>query len=244
MKSIALLLRTWRGRVALAAIASAAMLTARPLFSAEEAPRGVRGVDVSRYQGTINWSAVKDDGVHFAFIKATEGGDLTDPTFARNWRNSKRAGVIRGAYHFYRPGTDAARQARHFLRTVKLSEGDLPPVLDVEVHGGIGSTRLQRGVRTWLRIVEEETGKRPIVYTNPGFARRLAGGNFRRHALWIAHYRSAAPRVPTGWGKWTFWQHSERGRVDGIRTRVDINRFRGTLPHLRRFVEAQGRTHH
>jgi len=195
MKSIAPLLRTWRGRVALAAVAFAAMLTARPALSAEEAPRGVRGVDVSRYQGTINWSAVKNDGVHFAFIKATEGGDLTDPTFARNWRNSKRAGVIRGAYHFYRPGTDPARQARHFLRTVRLSAGDLPPVLDVEVHGGIGSTRLQRGVRTWLRIVEEETGKRPIVYTNPGFARRLAGGDFRRHALWIAHYRSTSPRV-------------------------------------------------
>ena len=238
------LLRSRRARWAAAASCAGLLLAARPLFSAAEAPRSLRGVDVSRYQGRIDWYAVKDDGVAFAFIKATEGGDLTDPTFARNWRNAKRAGVVRGAYHFYRPGTDPARQARHFLRTVRLGPNDLPPVLDVEVHGGVGSARLRRGVRTWLRIVEEETGKRPIVYTNPGFARRLKGGGFRRHALWIAHYRRTSPRVPSEWGRWTFWQYTTRGRVDGIGRRVDVNRFRGTRAQFLRFVEADGHRYH
>jgi lysozyme len=211
--------------------------------AAADARRSVRGVDVSHWQGAIDWQAVRGDGITFAFIKASEGGDLVDPQFQRNWRASRRAGVIRGAYHFYRPGTSAAVQARLFLRTVHLGEHDLPPVLDVETIGSSTPASVRRGIRTWLRIVERETGKRPIVYINPRVAARL-DGELGRHALWIAHYRSSPPPVPDNWTRWTFWQYSPAGRVDGIRRRVDLNRYRGTRTELTEFVASQGHRRH
>lgn len=214
-------------------------------YASAEAPsrRTVRGVDVSHWQGEIRWSAVRRDGIDFAFIKATEGGDHVDPRFARNWRAARQAGVARGAYHFYRPETPAADQARNFLRTVRLREDDLPPVLDVELTGGISRQRLRRGIETWLETVERETGKRPIVYISPRVAERL-NGRLGRHALWIAHYRPSRPPVPHNWTRWTFWQYTSRGRVDGIARSVDLNRFRGTRAQLEAFIETQGRRHH
>lgn len=236
-----------RERWSLAALLLGLVLVAtagRASAADEEAARGVRGIDVSRYQGRIDWRDVEDDGVAFAFIKATEGLELVDPMFARNWREARKAGVVRGAYHFFRPNLSPERQARHFLRTVRLTDSDLPPVLDVEVTGGVSTATLRRRVRTWLRIVERETGKRPIVYTNARFgSQRLASG-FGRHALWVAHYRPRIPLIPRGWTRWTFWQYSERGRVDGVPSRVDMNRFRGTRADLRRFVQADGHRHH
>jgi lysozyme len=210
---------------------------------AADARRSVRGVDVSHWQGSIDWTAVRGDGITFAFIKASEGGDLVDPQFSRNWPAARRAGVIRGAYHFYRPGTSAAAQARHFLRTVRLGEADLPPVLDVETIGSQTPAQVRRGIRTWLRIVEAETGKRPIVYINPRVAGRL-DGELGRHALWIAHYRPSQPPIPDNWTRWTFWQYTSAGRVDGIRRRVDLNRYRGTRAELREFVSSQGHRRH
>jgi lysozyme len=201
-----------------------------------DTPRRVRGIDVSHHQGRINWTAVKRDGIRFVFIKATEGGDWTDPQFQRNWTSARQAGILRGAYHYYRPQTHSAVQARHFLRRVKVGPNDLPPVLDVEATDGVSNATLRRGVRNWLRIVEAETGKRPIIYVSRRFAPRLAA-EFGDYPLWIADYRGTGPAVPRGWRRWTFWQHSERGRVSGIRTPVDRNWFRGTLEELRRFAQ-------
>jgi lysozyme len=201
-----------------------------------DAPRRVRGIDVSHHQGRINWTAVKGDGIRFVFIKATEGGDWTDPHFRRNWNNAREAGLLRGAYHYYRPQTHSAVQARHFLRRVEIGANDLPPVLDVEATDGVADATIRRGMRNWLRMVEEETGKRPIIYVSRRFAPRLAA-DFGDYPLWIADYRSDGPAVPRGWGRWTFWQHSERGRVKGIRAPVDRNWFRGTLEELRGFAQ-------
>ena len=200
-----------------------------------DTPRRVRGIDVSHHQGRIDWTAVKRDGIRFAFIKATEGGDWTDPRFQRNWTSARQAGILRGAYHYYRPQTHSAVQARHFLRRVKMGSNDLPPVLDVEATDGVSNATLRRGVRNWLRMVEAETGKRPIIYVSRRFAPRLAA-EFGDYPLWIADYRGSAPSVPRGWRRWTFWQHSERGRVRGIQAPVDRNWFRGTLEELRRFA--------
>ncbi|MBD0318854.1 MAG: glycoside hydrolase family 25 protein [Gemmatimonadetes bacterium] len=216
------------GALALLALAAGTVLRA-------DTPRRVPGIDVSHHQGTINWTAVKRAGIRFAFIKATEGGDWTDPAFAGNWRRAREAGVMRGAYHYYRPQTHSAVQARHFLRRVSVGRSDLPPVLDVEATDGVSNATLRRGVRNWLRTVEAETGKRPIIYVSRRFAPRLAA-EFSDYPLWIADYRGGAPAVPRGWRRWTFWQHSERGRVSGIRTPVDRNWFRGTLEELRRFA--------
>ena len=200
-----------------------------------DAPRRVPGIDVSHHQGTINWTAVKRAGIRFAFIKATEGGDWTDPAFAGNWRRAREAGVMRGAYHYYRPQTHSGVQARHFLRRVEVGENDLPPVLDVEATDGVSSATLRRGVRNWLHLVEAETGKRPIIYVTRRFAPHLAA-EFGDYPLWLADYRSSGPSVPRGWRRWTFWQHSETGRVSGIRAPVDRNWFRGTLEELRQFA--------
>ena len=217
------------GALAVLALAGGSALRA-------DAPRRVPGIDVSHHQGTINWTAVKRAGIRFAFIKATEGGDWTDPAFAGNWRRAREAGVMRGAYHYYRPQTHSAVQARHFLRRVSVGKNDLPPVLDVEATDGVSNATLRRGVRNWLRIVEAETGKRPIIYVSRRFAPRLAA-EFSGYPLWIADYRGTSPSVPRGWRRWTFWQYSERGRVSGIRAPVDRNWFRGTLEELRRFAQ-------
>lgn len=196
------------------------------------------GIDVSHWQGAIDWPRVADDGVAFAFIKATEGGDYTDPRFAENWAGAARAGVVRGAYHFYRPQTDAVAQAEHFLRTVPLRAGDLPPVLDVEVTDGRTPATIAAGVRTWLETMERATGRRPIVYTRASFWTAQMGSGFGEYPLWVAHYGVARPNVPAGWSGWTFWQHTDAGRVDGIAGAVDLDWFNGGRAELQAFVSS------
>jgi len=188
-----------------------------------------RGIDVSHYQGRIDWRAVAGEGIGFAYVKATEGVTFTDPAFARNWSGAAGAGIARGAYHRFRAGRDAVAQARHFLSVVTLRAGDLPPVLDVESADGVSDTRLVRGVRTWLAEVEQATGVRPIVYTKPGFRRAHLGRALDDYPLWIAEYGVDAPSVD----RWHLWQHSERGRVSGIGTEVDLDRFNGSHAELR-----------
>lgn len=196
------------------------------------------GIDVSHWQGAIDWDAVAAAGVEFAFIKATEGGDYTDPRFAANWAGAGRVGVLRGAYHFFRPQTDARAQAEHFLRTVPLAPGDLPPVLDVEVTDGRSAQVIAAGVRTWLEEVERATGRRPIVYTRASFWTAQMGGGFGAYPLWVAHYGVSAPNVPAGWSGWTFWQHSDAGRVDGITGAVDLNWFNGDRAEMQAFASS------
>jgi lysozyme len=194
------------------------------------------GIDVSHWQGAIDWNAVAGDGVEFAFIKATEGGDYTDPRFAQNWAGARQAGVVRGAYHFFRPQTDAMAQAAHFLSTVQLAPGDLPPVLDVEVTDGRSLDVVAAGVRVWLQEVERATGRRPIIYTRASFWTAQMGGGFGGYPLWVAHYGVNQPNIPGGWGEWTFWQYSDAGRVDGISGDVDLNWFNGGRAELETFA--------
>lgn len=190
----------------------------------------VHGIDVSRYQQTINWDAVKAmnvEGVQvgFAFIKATEGLIGTDFHFKRNWRNAKEAGVTRGAYHFFIATKDGTSQAKNFIQKVKLSAGDLPPVLDVEQTYGVPKTVLQQRVKAFLYATELAYGVKPIIYTNADFYKRYLDGEFEEYPLWVAHYlRPVAPRIER---KWHFWQHSESGRVNGIAGSVDFNVFNG-----------------
>lgn len=187
----------------------------------------VRGIDVSDYQGTVNWSAVASSGIEFAITKATEGGTFVADSFSRNWSGIQQVGLVRGAYHFFRPRTDALAQADLFLDIVKLQPGDLPAVLDIETDDGVDPTRIQASMRSWLYRVEQATGRRPIIYTYPGFWERL--GNWKEFAdypLWIAHYTSEPrPWVPGGWRTWTMWQFTDRGSVNGVVGGVDVNSF-------------------
>jgi len=195
-----------------------------------------RGVDVSHYQGSVDWKAVEEAGVGFAFLKATEGTSFVDHTFRRHWAALGETRILRGAYHRFKPTRDAAAQAEHFLNVVQLREGDLPPVLDVEATDGVSDARLIAGVRTWLRTVERHTGVRPIVYTKPGFRRAHLGTALDDYPLWIAEYGVESPSHP----RWTFWQHSEQGRVPGIQKIVDLDRFNGTRGELRQLAVAGG----
>lgn len=191
---------------------------------------GIHGIDVSRYQQRISWKSVKEMNVSgiqldFAFIKATEGTNRTDPFFKRNWKNTKEAGVTRGAYHFFIPWKDGKVQAQNFIKTVTLSPGDLPPVLDVEQLGKTSVLNLQKEVIEWLVIVEAHYGIKPIIYTNADFYKRNLGKDFDEYPLWVAHYlQKHQPRINRDW---SFWQHSEQGRVNGIVSKVDFNVFNG-----------------
>ncbi|HZH64045.1 MAG TPA: glycoside hydrolase family 25 protein [Flavisolibacter sp.] len=190
----------------------------------------IHGIDVSRYQSTIAWEAVKEMRVKniqlgFAFMKATEGNDLVDPFFKRNWKKAKSAGLVRGAYHFFNPKKDGKVQAQNFFEHVKLESGDLPPVLDIEKAFGMSGAKLQQEIRKWLDAMEAAYGVKPIIYTYVTFYERYLKGSFDDYPLWIAHYYQADnPRISR---RWHFWQHSEEGRVNGIIAKVDFNVFNG-----------------
>ncbi len=195
----------------------------------------VHGIDVSRYQETINWDMVKamDVGgiqIDFAFIKATEGNGNTDSYFKRNWKKAKDANMIRGAYHFFIASKDGTAQAKNFIDAVKLQAGDLPPVLDVEQTNGVNKTILQQRVKAWLYAAELAYGVKPIIYTNADFYKAYLNGEFEDYPLWVAHYlRPNEPRISRNW---QFWQHSERGKVNGIAANVDFNVFNGDSTDL------------
>jgi len=199
----------------------------------------VAGIDLSHYQSSVHWAAVAQAGFQYCFVKATEGRTSVDQSFARHWADAQDAGLIRGAYHFFRPRISPEAQAAVFLRTVKqLGPGDLPPVLDLEAPQDwtrIAPERRSELILAWLELVEHELKATPLLYLSPAFAcdvlenpASLAG--FR---IWIAHYTSAeSPTVPKPWAAWTFWQHCN-ARIAGISVPVDLNRFNGSLEDLK-----------
>jgi len=192
----------------------------------------VQGIDVSHYQGTVDWPQVKATGIQFAFAKATEGVTLLDSEFATNWAGMKAAGLLRGAYHFFEPNDDAGQQATFFLDTVQLESGDLPPVLDVETAAATGAD-LWQGVQTWLDQVETATGVRPILYLNKSFANENAApASLAAYPLWLAQYEVEIPTLPTGWTTWLLWQYSQTGTIDGVSGSVDFDQLNGPLSGL------------
>lgn len=186
----------------------------------------IHGIDVSRYQGNIDWlkvSNMEDDGIKlkFAFIKATEGKHLVDNCFAKNWRRAQKTSIVLGAYHFFRPKVDAKAQAKLFIKTVKLKKGDLPPVLDIEVLNGVTKTELQKNVKIWCDEVEKAYGIKPIIYSSKKFISDYLNGIDNNH-IWVAHYYVSNIKFEKDW---KFWQHSDKGSVSGINHPVDFNVF-------------------
>lgn len=200
--------------------------------SASPPAASVPGIDVSHYQGTVDWARVAASGVRFGVVKATQGTTYVDPLFQANWPALKAAGLVRGAYHFFTPGDDPEQQAHHFLSTVSLEDGDLVPALDVETSNGHTAAEVVQGVESWLAVVEKETGCVPILYTAPGFWKTLGTSQFGRYPLWVAEYGVQTPALPSGWSHWTFWQHSETGTVPGVSGTVDLDLFAGTMDQL------------
>ena len=203
----------------------------------DEYPEGfdVHGIDVSHYQENIDWERLRNASlnsspVSFVFIKATEGTTLLDDNFNLNFYEAKQNDFIRGAYHFFLPDVDAQKQARFFLKQVHLEPGDLPPVLDVEKVGKLTETQLQKAVKTWLDIVEKEYSVKPIIYTGYKFKLHyLNTPAFDEYPYWIAHYYVEKLEYR---GKWNFWQHTDCGKVTGIKGNVDCNIFNGSFEDL------------
>ncbi len=210
---------------------------------AAPASAALTGVDVASYQhpggAPIDWGAVRAAGHSYAFVKATESTDYTNPWFARDWGGAGAAGLYRGAYHFARPAlpiSTALDQARYFVSRVGSMGGglDLPPVLDLEATGGLGQRDLAEWTRAWLAEVQRLTGKSPILYTGYYFWRDAVGNPAdigAAYRLWLPSYPSDPesttfrPLVPAGWRMWTFWQYRSNGSVPGISGEVDMNRF-------------------
>ena len=196
----------------------------------------VHGIDISHYQGDINWNMLKQTRqgqfpISFIFMKATEGGDYADDKFVANFDSARAHGFIRGAYHFYNPKTDANKQADFFIQSVKLEPGDLPPVLDIEKKGK-DMKKLQQDLKVWLRKVESHYGVKPIIYASYKFKTRYLNDSvFNSYPYWIAHYYVDSVRYQ---GDWKFWQHTDVGTLPGIDEKVDLNVFNSSLQELKR----------
>jgi lysozyme len=206
-------------------------------------PWPVVGVDVSHWQGVMDWDRALAAGAGFAFIKASEGNGYQDPQFDRNRVELDKRHIPFGVYHFLKPDKDWKKQAEFFAQA---AVGALPPVVDVE--RAYGDKAFMAGfVQKFVNRFEELTGRPPMIYTSPGFWNSyLPRTDFaKRHRLWIAHYTTAsAPTLPADWGainnpvSWTFWQHSAGGNRKGAEfgaqsKDIDLNRYWGTAAEFK-----------
>jgi GH25 family lysozyme M1 (1,4-beta-N-acetylmuramidase) len=192
------------------------------------------GIDVSHWQGWIDWVKVRNAGKSFVYAKATEGIGWKDASYDRNKSGAMGQGLKFGAYHFARPTNDPVREADWFVDTMGLKRGMLLPALDIEVTDGLGPTALTSWVKAWLQRVYNRTGAKAAIYTSPSFwrdklsnSRWFADNGYR--VLWVANWGTSSPSVPADdWGgrSWTFWQYTSDGTVPGISGRVDLNRYR------------------
>jgi lysozyme len=200
------------------------------------------GIDVSYHQETIQWQRVRRAGVLFAFIRASDGATFKDPLFEKNWGGAARVGIMRGAYQYFRPDESATAQADVMIAMLARDRGELPPVIDVEYDGGKSPKQIARAIETWVERVRQKLGVEPIIYTGPDFWRtRVGGADFTAQPLWLAHYTAGCPTVPSPWTAWTFWQHTDRGKVPGITVPVDLDVFAGTFSDLQEFARRSRR---
>jgi lysozyme len=200
----------------------------------------VYGIDVSAWQETINWSLVDNDEYHFCFVKATEGIGWKDPYFETNMVQGNNAGVFMGAYHFATPSLDdAIEEAKFFIATAGkyITDGFLRPVLDLEQGSSLGMAVLSNWVHTWMQTVEYYTDVEPIIYVNSNYANNYLDTSIAEYDLWIAHWTYDPTEMPNVgiWEKWSFWQYSDKGMVNGISGYVDLNVFNGDRTLLESF---------
>jgi lysozyme len=205
----------------------------------------VHGIDVSRFQGAIDWTRARAAGVSFAFIKATEGGDRLDAGFAGHWEGAGAAGVRRGAYHFFYFCTPAATQARWFIRNVPRTRGALPPVVDLEWNPQSPTCTyrpppevVRAEALAFMDILEGHYGQRPIIYTDPAFWERNELWRLDGEEVWLRAVREHPSDAYDGAG-WTFWQYSGTGLVPGVAGEADLNAFAGSAASWRAWLAAR-----
>lgn len=208
------------------------------LFPQEAKPKAwqVFGVDVSSYQGEVDWTAMAAQGVEFAFCKATEGSGHVDPTFQQNWVNAQSAGVLVGAYHFFSYDSPGETQAENFIAQVPVTAGTLPPVVDIEFYGDKTQNPPTKE-ETWailkplLTMLEEHYGVKPILYATYRSYKLYLEGEAEGYPLWITRPIFCPVDKP-----WTFWQYSHSARLEGYvgkEERIDLDVFRGSLEELK-----------
>ncbi len=193
----------------------------------------VHGVDVSRWQGNVNWETLRSRGANFAFIKATDGGDHLDPMFRKHWNGAGQAGLKRGAYHFFYWCRSGSEQADWFIRNVPRSQLALPPVIDVEYNHGSSCKKrpspeqVRKKMKAFMDKVEAHYGQRPIIYTAPDFYAGNLKGAFKDYQFWLRSVAAhPSKRYPNR--QWVFWQYSGTGLSSGVKGEIDLNVFNGT----------------
>lgn len=197
----------------------------------------VWGVDVSSYQGEVDWAVLRDQGVGFAFIKATEGSGTADPCFAQNWAGTRDAGVLAGAYHFFSYDSSGETQAENFIAQVPLTAGALPPVVDIEFYGDKAQDPPDRGevkaiLDPLLERLEDHYGQKPILYVTYRTYQLYIQGEYDGYPLWVT-----CPLLAPVDKDWDFWQYSHSARLEGYQgqeERIDLNVFRGSREELER----------
>jgi GH25 family lysozyme M1 (1,4-beta-N-acetylmuramidase) len=225
----------------LSAMATATALAILTPTAANAAPAGLPGMDVSNYQGNVNWSAAWNNGARFAYVKATEGTGYTSPSFAQQYNGSYNVGMIRGAYHFALPDrSGGAAQADYFVNHGGGWSKDgrtLPGALDIEYnpYGATCFGKSAGGMQTWIRDFLNQyharTGRWATIYTTTDWWSTCTGnysGFAANSPLWIARYSSSVGALPAGWGTYSFWQYASSGTFPG-----DQNVWNGTLDRLR-----------
>ena len=200
--------------------------------SAEEYP--VRGVDVSAYQGVIDWETLAAQDLDFAFMKATEGSTYIDERFAYNFQQALETDLRISAYHFFSFDSAGKTQAENYIRTVPKTEGTLPPVVDVELYGNHlkdppDAEAVREQLNVMLNMLEDHYGQEPIIYTNAKVYDRYISGHYGDYDIWICDVYWT-PSLSDG-RDWTFWQYSDKGLLDGYdgdEEHIDLNVFYGT----------------
>ena len=207
----------------------------------------IQGIDAARFQERIDWPAVRRAGIRFAFLKATEGGDLLDPKFKSHWRGTKRVGIARGAYHFYYFCTRPEVQARWFIRNVPKAGRNLPPVLDMEwnpfsptCQRRPAAATVRAEMKVWLDLVTGHFGQRPIIYTTPGFYKDARLDRLKGYEFWL-RTTAKTPREAYPGQSWRFWQFTATGIVPGIEGDTDRNIFNGSAAEWETWLAERAR---
>ena len=188
------------------------------------------GIDVSEYQGRIEWETIdsieKKYPIHFVFVRATAGKDKVDKKFETNWNSLAKQKIIRGAYHYYRPNENSLEQAANFIKNVRLRKGDFPPVLDIEqLPKEQSMDSLKKGLQRWLDKVEAHYKVRPIVYSGEKYYTSFLQKEFKKYTFWVANYNFWVENIKDDW---QFWQFTESAVIKGIPSKVDVNIYNGT----------------
>lgn len=194
------------------------------------------GIDISQYQGTIDWDNVEaieeQFELKFVVVRATAGSNKLDLKFKRNWRNLTESIYIQGAYHYYRPDENSTDQANNFIKNVKLRKGHLPPILDIEkMPKGQSMEKLKEGLQNWLTIVERHYGVKPIIYSGEKYYEDFLQEDFPNYQFWIANYNPWKEKIEADY---LMWQFTEKAQLHGINELVDVNVFNGNVEDLKK----------